>query len=56
MEEELEKLNNDLCLEEVYSNPTRSVEVNNQISSVKNELEDLYATWEEFIAETGIKI
>ena len=49
LEQELEKLNNDLCLEEVYSNPSRSVETNNQILNVKKELEDLYATWEDFI-------
>ncbi len=52
MEQELEKLHNDLCLEEVYSNPSRSYDVNKQITSVEKELEDLYATWEGFIAET----
>ena len=51
LEQESEKLNNDLCLEEVYSNPTRSEEVTKQLSSVKNELEDLYASWEDFIAD-----
>jgi len=50
-EQELEKLHNDLCLEEVYSNPTRSGDVNKQIASVEKELENLYATWEDFIAE-----
>ncbi len=50
-EQELEKLHNDLCLEEIYSNPTRSGDVNKQISSVEKELENLYATWEDFIAE-----
>jgi ATP-binding cassette subfamily F protein 3 len=52
LEQELEKFLTDLCLEEVYSNSTRSEEVNKQISSVKNELEDLYKDWEEFLAET----
>ena len=52
MEEELEKLNNDLCLEEVYSNPSRSVEVNNEIVKIKTKLEDLYATWEIIISES----
>jgi len=51
MEQELEKLNNDLCLEEVYSSPSRSVETNSQISSTKAELETLYANWEYFLAE-----
>lgn len=50
-EQSLEKLNSDLCLEEVYSSPSRSVETNNQISSIKTELEDLYATWEDFLVE-----
>jgi ATP-binding cassette subfamily F protein 3 len=50
-EQALEKLHNDLCLEEVYSNPNRSYDVNKQIASVEKELEDLYATWEDFIAE-----
>ncbi|MBZ9633267.1 ribosomal protection-like ABC-F family protein [Clostridium sp. FP1] len=49
LEQESEKLNNDLCLEEVYSNPTRSSDVNNQLSNVKKELQDLYAAWEDFL-------
>ncbi|MGH4126257.1 MAG: ribosomal protection-like ABC-F family protein [Clostridium sp.] len=49
LEQKSEKLNNDLCLEEVYSNPVRSSEVNNQLANVKNELQDLYAAWEDFI-------
>jgi ATP-binding cassette subfamily F protein 3 len=51
LEQELEKLHNDLCLEEVYSNPNRSSDVNKQILNVEKELEGLYATWEDFIAE-----
>ncbi len=51
LEQESEKLNNDLCLEEVYSNPTRSSEVNNQLSNIKKELQDLYEAWEDFIDE-----
>ncbi|MBU3091287.1 ABC-F family ATP-binding cassette domain-containing protein [Clostridium sp. CM028] len=50
-EQRLEKLNSDLCLEEIYSSPSRSVETNNQISSIKTELETLYANWEDFISE-----
>ncbi|WP_291634978.1 ribosomal protection-like ABC-F family protein [Clostridium sp.] len=49
LEQESEKLNNDLCLEEVYSSPTKSEDVTKQISSVKCELQDLYADWEDFI-------
>jgi len=51
LEQELEKLNNDLCLEEIYSNPSKSVETNNQISNTKAELETLYANWEDFLDE-----
>jgi len=48
-EQELEKLTGDLCLEEVYSSPSRCVDVNNQISSIKTDLERLYEAWEDFI-------
>ncbi|MGH4138584.1 ribosomal protection-like ABC-F family protein [Clostridium sp.] len=49
LEQESEKLTNDLCKEEVYSNPIKSSDVNNQLANVKKELQDLYVTWEEFI-------
>ena len=51
LEQELENLHNDLCLEEVYSNPNRSSDVNKQILTVEKELQVLYANWEEFLAE-----
>ena len=46
-EEELEKLQGMLCAEEVYSNPEESVRVNKKINSVQEEIDSLYATWEE---------
>ncbi|HAT4364511.1 TPA: ABC-F family ATP-binding cassette domain-containing protein [Clostridium perfringens] len=46
-EEELEKLQEMLCNEEVYSNPEESVMVNKEINSVQEEIDSLYATWEE---------
>ena len=46
-EEELEKLQEMLCAEEVYSNPEESVRVNKEINSVQEEIDSLYATWEE---------
>lgn len=46
-EEELEKLQEMLCNEEVYSNPEESVRVNTEINSVQEEIDSLYATWEE---------
>jgi ATP-binding cassette, subfamily F, member 3 len=45
-EAELSKLQNELCLEEVYSNPAKSAEVNKQISSIESNLEELYLEWE----------
>ncbi|GAA0717602.1 ABC-F family ATP-binding cassette domain-containing protein [Clostridium malenominatum] len=45
----LVELQNDLCLEEVYSNPTKSEEVNKEILKVEKELEELYSQWERFI-------
>lgn len=46
-EEELEKLQEMLCTEEVYSNPEESVRVNKEINSVQEEIDSLYLTWEE---------
>lgn len=42
----LSELQSQLCLEEVYSNPQRSSEINKQISQIENEIEKLYADWE----------
>ncbi|WP_288477240.1 ABC-F family ATP-binding cassette domain-containing protein [uncultured Clostridium sp.] len=46
-EELLEKLNSDLCLEEVYSNPEKSLEVNENIKNTNKKIEELYEEWEE---------
>ena len=45
-EELLEKLNNDLCLEEIYSNPKESERVNKEISETEAKIESLYEEWE----------
>lgn len=45
----LVKLQGDLCLEEVYSSPVKSEEVNKEILKVEKELEELYAEWESFL-------
>lgn len=47
LEKELEDLQNKLCLEEVYSNPEKSVEVNNKITETQNTLDSLYEKWDE---------
>lgn len=51
LEEQLIELQNDLCLEEVYSNPSKSEETNKKISTIEKELEELYSVWESIIEE-----
>lgn len=48
-EEDILNLQNKLCLEEVYSSPEKSEEVNKSITDLESRLEDLYAKWEEYI-------
>jgi ATP-binding cassette subfamily F protein 3 len=45
-ETKVQKLQNDLCLEEIYSNPEKSKEINNEIGELQNCLEKLYEEWE----------
>lgn len=49
LEEDLENLQNQLCLEEVYSNPEKSLEVNKSISNIQETLAELYEEWESLI-------
>ncbi len=46
-EESLEELQGQLCLEEVYSNPEKSIEINKEIQKTEEELQSLYEQWEE---------
>ncbi|WP_143316354.1 ribosomal protection-like ABC-F family protein [Clostridium sp. HBUAS56017] len=46
-ESELVKLQESLCLEEVYSNPTESERVNKSIKQTEVLIEELYESWEE---------
>jgi len=46
-EESLEDLQGQLCLEEVYSNPEKSIEINKEIQRVEEDLQSLYDQWEE---------
>lgn len=48
-EEEVKELNQQLCLEEVYSNPARSQEVHHKITELESEIEALYEEWEEIV-------
>ncbi|GKU25719.1 thiamine ABC transporter substrate-binding protein [Clostridium folliculivorans] len=52
LEEKLLKLQEDLCLEEVYSNPTESEKVNKEILSTQVEIDCLYEQWEELEANS----
>jgi ATP-binding cassette subfamily F protein 3 len=46
-EDYLLKLQEQLCLEEIYSNPIESNRVNKEIKSVETDIEELYQQWEE---------
>lgn len=45
----IKELEGSLCLEEIYSNPTKSIEVNNDLIASKKTLETLYERWEEYL-------
>lgn len=45
-EEYLLKLQEQLCLEEIYSNPTESNRVNKEIKLIEDEISNLYDQWE----------
>lgn len=47
MEEHLLSLQEDLCKEEIYSNPEESLKVNKEIKETESTIEILYAEWEE---------
>ncbi|WP_438335087.1 ribosomal protection-like ABC-F family protein [Clostridium cochlearium] len=48
-ENELLKLQEKLCLEEVYSNPEKAQEVNLKILETEKSLEELYNEWENYL-------
>ncbi|KGK88888.1 ribosomal protection-like ABC-F family protein [Clostridium sp. HMP27] len=50
-EELLVDLQNQLCLEEVYSDPLKSEDVNKQILKIQEEIENLYEEWENHLSE-----
>ncbi|KYH34611.1 putative ABC transporter ATP-binding protein YheS [Clostridium tepidiprofundi DSM 19306] len=49
LEAYIEELHNKLCLEEIYSNPEKSISVNNKISECETKLQKLYNEWEELV-------
>ena len=48
-EDQLVKLQEELCLEEIYSNPKESQRVNNEIKDLEEEIANLYAEWENMV-------
>ncbi len=50
-EEALEKLQEELCKEEIYSNPAESERVNKEIKVFQETIESLYEKWEELSQE-----
>ena len=49
IESKIEELDNLLCQEEVYSNPIRSKEVNQEKTDFEDKLSSLYEAWEELV-------
>lgn len=47
-EEDIEKIHEALCLEEIFSSPEKSLEYNQKLSECTEKLEDLYAQWETY--------
>lgn len=50
-ETKLSELNESLCLEEVYANPSESERVHNEIKTLEDEIAELYEKWEELSGE-----
>lgn len=48
-EDALLKLQEDLCLEKIYSNPSESQRVNNEIKILEEEISNLYDEWENMV-------
>lgn len=48
-EDALLKLQEDLCLEKIYSNPSESQRVNNEIKILEEEIANLYDEWENMV-------
>lgn len=49
LEKYIVELQNQLCLEDVYSNPEKSENINKQLLDSQNDLDDLYEEWESLL-------
>ncbi|MGB3367468.1 MAG: ABC-F family ATP-binding cassette domain-containing protein [Acidaminobacteraceae bacterium] len=47
---DIEELEHELCREEVFSDHNKSMEISLKIESLKNEIDELYVTWEELMS------
>lgn len=53
IEQEITDLDHELCKEEVYSNPEKSMEINDLKIALNNELSDLLELWERLLEEVN---
>ena len=53
IEQEITDLDHELCKEEVYSNPEKSMEITDLKSALNNELGDLLELWEKLLEEVN---
>lgn len=53
-ENKVQELQGLMCLEEVYSNPVRSIEINKEAENLKLQLDELYKNWEELLSQVEI--
>ncbi|TDT50285.1 ribosomal protection-like ABC-F family protein [Fonticella tunisiensis] len=53
IEERVKELEELMCLEEVYSNPEKSIEINSEVKHLRERLEELYEKWEELLSREG---
>ena len=49
LEERISDLEQQMCQEEVYANPQLSRQIHEESSALRQQLEDLYAQWEEYL-------
>ncbi|PAB59336.1 ABC-F family ATP-binding cassette domain-containing protein [Anaeromicrobium sediminis] len=49
VEEEIQSLESQMCKEEIYSDAQKSKEIHDEMNNLKDELNSLYETWENFL-------
>lgn len=51
LEKELNSLHNLMCKEEIYSDPNKSLEIHENINTIKDKLENSYEEWEKLLVD-----